>query len=187
MRGLNELFISSLFSVQETIYHDQQSPTPTGKVPLSMTLLTNNVSLFCDDDMHGAHKAAIRSFWSRIRQFFHNNSVRSIELVIVHTGTVTQHKEPLVTETLHRTGSMDVESRAPKGTGGDSMMVTDTHHKTDDIPMDVDTMKETATIIDSVSTGFLTDGSLLFSPTPKTVKLISLQDLLDFLAPWRLK
>jgi hypothetical protein len=110
-----------------------------------MTLLTNNVSLLCDDEMQGAHKAAIRSFWSRIRPLFHNNSVRSIELVIVHSGTVTQRTDPMDIERSHRKDATDVESLAPEETGGHSIVYTDTHHKTNDIPMDNVTIKDTAT------------------------------------------
>lgn len=124
-----------------------------GKVPLSMTLLTHNVSLFCDEDLHGAHKAAICSFWSRIRPLFHTNSVRSIELVIVHTGSVTQRSEHMDMETPKRTDATAVESLAPKETEQHSKMFTGSHHMTNDIPMDNVTMKEAATpkneIVDS--------------------------------------
>jgi hypothetical protein len=73
------------FTVEEAVQQDQKSSPATRMVPLTVTLVTNDVALFCDSE----HKEAVQKFWNRMRPFFHKNNLRSIELVVMQTGTVT--------------------------------------------------------------------------------------------------
>jgi hypothetical protein len=56
-------------------------------------LITNNISLFLDDDIHTAHRPAVTNFWSRIRPFFHKNLLRSIEVAVIVTGCIHQEEK----------------------------------------------------------------------------------------------
>jgi hypothetical protein len=85
-----------IHTVEEAIRQDHKSPPSACRGPLSITLLTNNVSLFCDDDVDGAHKAAMASFWNRITPFFHKRFIQSIELEIVRVGSVVFTKAEII-------------------------------------------------------------------------------------------
>lgn len=113
--------------VEEAIRQDQTSPPSARKVPLSMTLLTNNVSLLCDDDVDGAHKAAMASFWNRIKPFFHKKVIRSIELEIVRVGSVVFTQAQIVeVESLQKSDASPMKNGEPSCSDVGSGMDVDT-------------------------------------------------------------
>ena len=108
--------------MEEAIRHDQTLPPSERSAPLSVTLLTNNLSLLCDQNIDGAHKAAFTSFWNRVRPFFKKNLVQSIEMEIVEIATVTNSafeslKEAKEREIIMSKGSGDsaVDMDTPQG------------------------------------------------------------------------
>ena len=108
--------------MEEAIRHDQTLPSSERSAPLSVTLLTNNLSLLCDQNIDGAHKAAFTSFWNRVRPFFQKNLVQSIEMEIVEIATVTNSafeslKEAKEREIIISKGSGDsaVDMDTPQG------------------------------------------------------------------------
>lgn len=92
-----------------------------------MTLLTNNVSLLCDDDVDGAHKAAMASFWNRIKPFFHKKVIRSIELEIVRVGSVVFTQAQIVeVESLQKSDASPMKNGEPSCSDVGSGMDVDT-------------------------------------------------------------
>ena len=137
------IFTCIILVVEEAIRQDQKSPQLACKVPLSITLLTNNVALLCDDDMDGAHKAAMASFWNRIRPFFHKRIIRSIELEVVHAGSVvfTQNGD-IGVDCSHKNDSPSINSPSPSNAENDSGIDTCTRRERVPSPMDDDVMTD---------------------------------------------
>ena len=61
--------------------------------PLDVLLVSNDVSLFCDTN-EASHKRATSRFWDLVKPFFQDSTLRSIQIVVVKTGTVALAKPP---------------------------------------------------------------------------------------------
>ena len=119
------------------------SQPSTSKVPLSITLITSNMSLLCDDDMDGAHKAAMTSFWNRIRPFFHKRIVHSIELEVVRVGTVVFAQAAVVgEESSEKKDSPSINTPTLSNLEEDSDNDANTRRAQDSLPMDGDEMSD---------------------------------------------
>jgi len=60
-----------------------------GLVPVAMdvTILSSDVACLCDTNTE-AHQHGVNRFWNRVRDFFQNGSIRSIEIVILQTNSI---------------------------------------------------------------------------------------------------
>ena len=111
-----------------------------GRMPLSITLVTNDVTLLCDISGQ-SHKQEIIKFWKTIRPHFHSSKIRSIDLIIVETGVI-------VLSNRSKTATADVSNsneETPPG-DGDGRNDAEGEEKKDEETANVHTSKITQTI-----------------------------------------
>jgi hypothetical protein len=78
---------------------------------LSITLITNNISLFLDEDIQIAHRPAVANFWNRIRPLFQQNLLQSIDIAIVVTGSICQEERPTISEVSEEESAYNEEQK----------------------------------------------------------------------------
>lgn len=80
-------------SVNTIVAEDDKAGSSAKLAPLDITILTNDVSLFCDPDDQ-SHTAGVDRFWKKVAPFFQDSKVGKIQIVMAKTGTVASMTNP---------------------------------------------------------------------------------------------
>lgn len=80
-------------AVSTIVAEDAKLGSSSKLPPLDITILTNDVSLFCDTDTK-VHEKGVDRFWKTVAPLFQDSKVGKIQIVVATTGTVVTMNDP---------------------------------------------------------------------------------------------